>query len=62
MCEITQQFFNEGQQVGFEKGRIKERLELIRKLMKNNNCSIEQALKMFEIPESEYERYKQLLQ
>lgn len=74
MCEITQQFFDEGYQVGFEKGyqigfekgvqigRALECLELIQKLIKNTDYSIEQALEILDISKGKYLECKQLLQ
>lgn len=58
MCEITEQFFQEGR----TEGRAEERLAMVRSLIKNTGCSIKQALKILDIPENELAKYTELLE
>lgn len=57
MCNMSQGYFDDGVQVGEERGRGKD----IRNLMQNANLSFEQAAALLEIPVQQYDTYKKLL-
>lgn len=46
---------------GLAEGRAEERVDVIRKFMKNMNISIEKALEVLEIPENEHPMYIELV-
>ena len=45
----------------FAEGKAEGKLEDIQNLMENLNLSAEKAMKALGIPESEYEKYKEML-
>ena len=52
----------EGREEGREEGIESEKIESIKKLMKNGNMSLEQAMTLLEIPSEEREQYEKKLE
>ena len=57
MCEIWQKIRDEGYMEGEKIGKDKERMKLIKKLMMKNSCTIEDAMDLLDIPESQHQQY-----
>lgn len=51
-----------GIEKGVAKGRVNERIENIRNMVKNMGVSIERAMFVLEVPEDERQQYKDLLE
>ncbi len=51
----------EGRIEGLAKGHADEKLESIKKLMKNLSLSSEKAMELLDVPAEEYDKYKALL-
>lgn len=53
--------YEEGKQDGLSEGRREEKIDNIRELMKNLQCSAEKAMESLGIPEIEHSKYKSML-
>lgn len=61
MCGILREVEAEGIQKGIEKGAQEKQIEIIKKLMVKNSCSIEEAMDMIDVPKDEREEYTKLI-
>lgn len=65
MNRLGQMLMDEGMEKGIEKGieqGIEKGIDSIKKLMKNMNLTIEQAMNALEIPEDKREKYRKSIE
>ena len=61
MTRLGQMLMDEGMEQGIEKGIELNQTDSIKKLMKNMNLTIDQAMNALEISEDKREKYRQLI-
>ena len=61
MTRLGQMLIDEGMEQGIEKGIELNQTDSIKKLMKNANLTIEQAMNALEVPEDKREKYRQII-
>lgn len=61
MCKAVMELKQEGIEQGIELGVEQTRLKAIENIKNNLGLSIDKALEILEIPDSEWERYKSML-
>lgn len=59
MTRLGQMLMDEGMEQGIEKGIELNQTDSIKKLMKNMNLTIDQAMNALEVPEDKREKYRQ---
>ena len=62
MCRAVETLVKENRMEAHEEGRKEERLDMIRAFMDDLGITFEQAMKAAKIPESDWPKYKQLLE
>ena len=61
MNRLGQMLIDEGMEKGIKKGIELSLTNSIKKLMKNTNLTIDQAMNVLEVPENEREKYRQAI-
>lgn len=61
MNRLGQMLIDEGMEKGIEKGIELNQTDSIKKLMKNMNLTIEQAMNTLEVPENKREKYRKTI-
>ena len=61
MCEIWEEIKNVGFQQGIQEGQILSNINAIKNIMNSFNLDIIEAMKALNIPEDEYDKYKELV-
>ncbi|MEE0965727.1 MAG: hypothetical protein U0L85_01605, partial [Bacilli bacterium] len=61
MCEIWEEIKNVGIQQGIQEGQILSNINAIKNIMNSFNLDIIEAMKALNIPEDEYDKYKELV-
>ena len=61
MTRLGQMLMDEGMEKGIERGMELSQTESIKKLMKNMNLTIDQAMNALEVPEDKREKYRQTI-
>ena len=62
MCRISDEIREEGRREGLEEGREETKLADLRSVMRNMGVSVQRALDVLAVPESERAHYESLLQ
>ena len=62
MCRISDEIREEGRREGLEEGREETKLADLRSVMRNMGVSVQRALDVLAVPESERARYESLLE
>ena len=61
MCEAMEMLTDEAEMRGMERGMERERISAIRRMMTELQLSVEKAMSVLAIPQSEWGRYKAML-
>ena len=62
MCQALIDIWDEGYELGFSDGVDKARVEAILNAMDGFHVTLDEAMKVFEIPEEEWDRYREMVE
>ena len=61
MCNVSEGIWEEALEQGMEQGVLKGKLESINSLMNSMNLSLEEAMKVLNVPEEERMKFRELV-